>query len=298
MKYSNITEKLIVFQNKFYKDGTGEVVDPIITQNYRIIQVADSYYLSAFAIDEHDQFCDIEITYVLYNTLKHSSGGPSTAVGQNEAYISLRGEKHALWSDEKCRFVTIAFDVCEDSPCLALLNEIRGRINETGKRTVSLSRLATLATKVIGEVYRADAPWQAFSLDSLLTQILVGLVENTCNKHDDIFEEGKTLVPKILSHLDNSFTDINVLGKLPGIFGYSYNYIYKLFKKYNGMTVREYVFSKRMEYAKNELSQSTKIEDIACALGYQSAGNFSRAFKKYTGVSPTFFTPDDKKSNV
>ena len=298
MKYSNITDKLIVFQNKFYQDDSGKVVDPIETQNYQIIQVADSYYLSAFNIDEHEQFCDIEITCVLYNTLSDFSDGVRTPLAQNEAYLSLRGEKHALASEGKCRFITIAFNVKEGSPSCRLINEIRERINKTEKHTFSLSKLAALATKVIGEVYKTDAPWQTFSLDSLITRILVGLVEESGKERNDVFEEGKSLIPKILSHLDEAFTDINVIEKLPGIFGYSYNYIYKLFKKYNGVTVRDYVFSKRMEYAKNELVKKTKVEDIACALGYKNAGNFSRAFKKYTGVSPSFFTQTADVQNV
>lgn len=298
MKYSNITEKLIVFQNKFYQDDSGKVTDPIVTQNYQIIQVADSYYLSAFNIDEHYQFCDIEITYVLYNSLLCFSEGVWAPIAQNEAYISLRGEKHALGSDGKCRFITIAFNINEESPCRALMNEIREKINETGQRTLALSGLAALATKVISEVYKTDAPWQTFSLDSLLTQILVGLVEESDPKRNDIFEEGKSLIPKVLSHLDEVFTDIDVIEKLPGIFGYSYNYIYKLFKKYNGVTVRDYLFAKRMEFAKNELLKKTKVEDIAYALGYKNASNFSRAFKKYTGVSPAFFASIDDIRNL
>jgi len=62
--------------------------------------------------------------------------------------------------------------------------------------------------------------------------------------------------------------------------------------------VRDYLFAKRMEFAKNELLKKTKVEDIAYALGYKNASNFSRAFKKYTGVSPAFFASIDDIRNL
>ena len=230
MKYSNVTEKLIVFQNKFYYEESGKVVEPIETQNYQIIQIADSYYLSEFKIGEHKQFCDIEITYVLYNKMLNFSNGVEASLGQNEVYISLLGETHALEGKERCRFITIAFNVKTNSPCRALMEELLRRVKEYNERKMVLSRLASLATKVISETYKADEQWLLFSLDSLLTQILVGLVEKNGNGENDIFEEGKNLIPKILSYLDEHFMDINVLGALSSVFGYSYNYIYKLFK--------------------------------------------------------------------
>lgn len=289
MKYSNITEKLIVFQNKFYYEESGKIAEPIETQNYQIIQIADSYYLSDFKIGEHKQFCDIEITYVLYNKMLNFSNGVQANLGQNEVYISLLGEMHALQSDEKCRFITIAFNVKKHSPCCVLLEEILKRVKEYNQRKRVLSRLASLATKVISETYKADEQWQLFSLDALLTQILVGLVEQANAVQNDIFEEGKSLIPKILSYLDEHFMEINVLSTLPSVFGYSYNYIYKLFKKYNGETVQSYLQFKRMEYAKKELLKREKIENVATSLGYTNVCNFSRAFKKYVGVAPAFF---------
>lgn len=289
MKYANITEKLIVFQNKFYYEESGRLIEPIETQNYQIIQIADSYYLSAFKIGEHKQFCDIEITYVLYNQMKNYANGVQDCLSQNEVYLSLLGETHALEGQDRCRFITIAFNVKKDSPCRVLLDEILKKVKERNQRKIVLSKIASLATKVINETYKSDELWQLFSLDSLLTQILVGIVEKTGNVVNDIFEEGKNLIPKILSYLDEHFMEIDVLGALPNVFGYSYNYIYKLFKKYHGETIHGYLHQKRMRYAQKELLKKEKVEDIALRLGYKNVCNFSRAFKKYVGISPAFY---------
>jgi len=69
MKYIIQNNDQRIFQNRFYDLETKALLSPIETQNYTIIQVAESYYTHDFFIDNHQQFCDLELTFSHINGL-------------------------------------------------------------------------------------------------------------------------------------------------------------------------------------------------------------------------------------
>lgn len=78
---------------------------------------------------------------------------------------------------------------------------------------------------------------------------------------------------------------------------YSTVYFRKLFTETTGMSPITYIHTLRIRKAKEMLqSDYGSVSDIAYALGYTNIYEFSRTFKKYTGLSPTHylkFTPKD-----
>jgi two-component system, response regulator YesN len=65
------------------------------------------------------------------------------------------------------------------------------------------------------------------------------------------------------------------------------NYLSRVFKKEEGISVMEYIIQLRMEKAKDLLKRSeTKVYEISEKLGYSSTAHFNRIFKRYTGVTP------------
>lgn len=69
----------------------------------------------------------------------------------------------------------------------------------------------------------------------------------------------------------------------------NYNPIYlsRLFKEKAGINFISYIIQERMQFAVELLRQpSCPISQISEAVGYSNEKNFSRAFKKYFGVSP------------
>lgn len=65
------------------------------------------------------------------------------------------------------------------------------------------------------------------------------------------------------------------------------NYFGDLIKKETGKSAQEYVQRKTMETSKYMLAQTSKnISEIAYCLGYKYPQYFSRAFKKYEGITP------------
>ena len=90
----------------------------------------------------------------------------------------------------------------------------------------------------------------------------------------------------ISAHYNESITN----DKLAEITGLSNVYFRKLFADIVGTSPITYVHKLRIEKAKEMLkSDYGTISDIAQSLGYPNLYDFSRDFKKHTGVSPSMY---------
>ena len=77
------------------------------------------------------------------------------------------------------------------------------------------------------------------------------------------------------------------LTRLAEFTGLNASYLSTLFKKETGLSVSDYVLSKRMEAAKNMLKFSTdSYAEIAVTLAFSSQSHFTRVFKQQTGYTP------------
>ena len=66
------------------------------------------------------------------------------------------------------------------------------------------------------------------------------------------------------------------------------DYFTRIFKKYTGLTFKDYDSRARMETAKTLLEQTRlPVGIIATKVGFDNFSHFSKAFKKYTGKTPT-----------
>jgi len=63
----------------------------------------------------------------------------------------------------------------------------------------------------------------------------------------------------------------------------------RLFKKYYGLTPRQYLIDKRIAKSKAELKNGMSVTQTCFAVGFESLGSFSTLFKTKTGKSPSQF---------
>lgn len=285
MRYKKHVENLIVFQNRFYDDKSGELLSPLLTQNYEIIQGADSYYLSGFEIGKHNQVCDFEITYVAQGKIKISTEVDSDLVEKGEGYISFLSEHHALSSNQSARFISYAFNVKKDSPVFQLFQKVKEKYSPISNRKIQASSFFSTLTDIIQEFYSLESTESVYAIDSLTTDLIVKLARyGKQNVQNDLMDT-KELIARIVTFLDDNYLSITSLVDVANIFGYSYNYMYKLFAKYHNLTISEYINSKKMDFAKEYLLTHS-VTQTSEKLGYTSLYNFSRAYKKYFGKSP------------
>ncbi|MEM8510174.1 MAG: AraC family transcriptional regulator [Bacteroidota bacterium] len=93
----------------------------------------------------------------------------------------------------------------------------------------------------------------------------------------------------VRNYIDSNYaSDLNldVLSKIQCISKY---HLLRLFKKYYGLTPRQYLIDKRITHAKKHLENGMSVTETCFAVGFESLGSFSALFKSKTGKSPFQF---------
>ena len=98
----------------------------------------------------------------------------------------------------------------------------------------------------------------------------------------------RLIITPAVEVMDRRFTDNNLsVSYLAALCGVSEVYFRKIFLNSFGVSPKEYMIQKRMDYAKNLLkSGDFSISEIATLCGYTESCHFSREFSKREGISP------------
>lgn len=92
------------------------------------------------------------------------------------------------------------------------------------------------------------------------------------------------------SYVKENFNKKISLDSVAELCGMSRSHFSRTFRQQHGITFQEYIVKQRMERA-GELLKNTgrSVTEVAMAVGYTDLSNFTRTFKKYIGVGPTYF---------
>ena len=101
-------------------------------------------------------------------------------------------------------------------------------------------------------------------------------------------------VRKCLKYIDSHLHEQIRLCDLSKETGFSEDYTSRIFKKYVGVSLREYILTKRLETAKAMISESCDEKMIAYYLGFCSQTYFITMFKKKYGVTPHKYAVEGK----
>lgn len=96
----------------------------------------------------------------------------------------------------------------------------------------------------------------------------------------------QVLIPKIISYIENHYTEPLSLKLIANTFQLSSSYLSTLFNKYTGTNFSDYVNQIKINHAKELLqNNSITLQELAEILGYTDPYYFSRVFKKIEGMS-------------
>jgi len=117
------------------------------------------------------------------------------------------------------------------------------------------------------------------------------LATNTSHYIDYVISQTKgekyTLIRNAKTYILNNYRNELSLANIASELFIHPNYLSKLFKDIEHITLTQYITNLRIEHAKELLSQShLKIYEIAESCGYSSAAHFNRTFKREIGLAP------------
>ena len=90
-------------------------------------------------------------------------------------------------------------------------------------------------------------------------------------------------------YINNNFDKELNLDLLSHIRFTSKFHLLRLFKRYYGQTPKQYLTAKRIERAKELLTQGTNVTETCFDIGFDCPSSFSTLFKSRVGLTPTEF---------
>ena len=94
-------------------------------------------------------------------------------------------------------------------------------------------------------------------------------------------------VDSALSYIHDFYNRQIRIGDLAQYINIDRGYLYSLFRKYLGVSPKEYLTNYRMESAVKLLTQRRmSIKEVSVACGYVDVYSFTKAFKKHYGCAP------------
>lgn len=276
----------IVFEKKYYDERNPALdLGPMATEDFTIYQVGDAWYKNGLRIGRHEQLFDLEISVMVHNAACMGTDGVLTVVDKNDSYVSLKGDIHSIEAKNTCRYQYFAIDFAETSRHRDMAAAIRARYGAPDGRVVRSPALAALVGRLLSEFMRKDE-WTADAVNCCLLQILIALLRGGVPDGVLRTDSRQELVTAVRNYIDTRFPEIRSLVELAAHTGYSYPRLSQIFREETGQTVRDYYSGRRMEYAREQL-RCRKVCEVAELLGYESIHNFSRAYKKFFGHSPS-----------
>ncbi|PWM72435.1 MAG: hypothetical protein DBX59_06565 [Bacillota bacterium] len=278
-------ERKIIFEKNYYT-AFNERSTPVETENFLLYQVGDGYYYNGLDIGAHEQYFDIELSIILYNSAYFYADGAGTELKKNDIYVSLKNELHQISAKNTFRYQYFAFDIRENSKFKKYLAGINAR-NVLPRKALQSREIIDLSGKIISEFMSAEV--NADLLDCLLGQIVVGLYRGEEKNRALEINDKKQIALALRAYIDERFLTLNTLTELSAQYGYSYPYLSKVFSDVTGKSLKTYLLGKKMEYARHLLTEGASVTEAAETLSYSSIYNFSRAFKEYFGKNPETF---------
>ncbi len=187
------------------------------------------------------------------------------------------------------RHFVVVFFFAEDTDVSTTMDEISDALENAGKMVAGYFKSAI--TFGIGSAV-SKVTDISVSCDEAMTALSSSDEETPISRYDIIVgnnrRSGKDkLIQTIQEYIDDNLNGRVQLNEVAEAFGLSPAYLSVLFKKAMETGFSEYVYTKKIEKAKEMLlSGDMKIYEVADALGFESAYYFSKVFKKVDGHSP------------
>ena len=185
----------------------------------------------------------------------------------------------------------------------ALLDELLGHVLfSQGSRIENIHLMAVELTTLLSRV-AIDGGAGTDKIYGLNSQYLTKILmqqnqEELCYLLQEVVEsfmdamfthqdQGNPHIRKALRYIAANYTQKLTLQNVASEVGISPNHFSTLFHKTVGVSFREYLCQTRVEGSKQLLLYTDySLADIAAAMGFPDQSNFSKVFKRITGISP------------
>ena len=200
------------------------------------------------------------------------------ACGPNTVLTEPAGERHAnRFQRAGARVLVVEVDPSEDdllAPCAALL-DTAGCFDSV--------RVATLARRVAGEIQNGD------DLSGLAAEGLVLEMLATAAREEACRDRGRAppWLGRVRDLLHERFQSPPRITEAARQAGVHPSHLAREFRTHFGKSYGEYLRSLRLDWAATRLARSDDtLAETALRAGFADQSHFTRAFRRYAGVTP------------
>lgn len=251
-------------------------------------------------IREKHWHTSVEIFAVLEGTLTFYLNEEAHPLGPGEFVIINSNEIHSIHAPERNQTAVLQIPLNQFEDYFTAQRYIRFARNGMGRREEEDRELAGTIRKLY-HVYASGGNGYEYKMMALFYEVLYLLVTNyreteVCKKEIQ-YSRHLGALGRITSYMREHYAEELRLSEVAERFGYSPEYLSRMFKKYAKVNFKTYMQDIRSSYAYRDLMNTDKtIAQIALEHGFCGSRAFSKEFYKRYGLMPSAARTQQKKA--
>lgn len=247
-----------------------------------------------------------EMVYVDSGRINAVTNGVGCTLKQGQAIFHEPMEIHAHISDNQVSNNMLVISFTTDSEIMRYFRNKTFTLDKTGKMLLSLflEEAKNALGKVPGDYENKNNlcfQHKVFGSSQLLqcyfTEFLIRLIRSGSTLSEDVFycKKSRDIANNSMSELICEYMRSNIYSSLTlkevcTHFLLGKTQLCKIFREITGQSPMEYYMDLKIKESKKLIREKDySVSQISDMLGYSSIHNFSRAFKKAVGMSPTAY---------
>lgn len=233
------------------------------------------------------ELTDYELVLVTEGVLFIECDGTEYEVNEGEYLLMSPCKLQKGTRKGYCSFYWVHFDAEVISKNEMESSEKNSQYLNIKKQSVCKYKERTII--LLKELQDSDKRYRDQNLNNFLTGALITEMalqgrENSVSKE---LHSKEQLNSDIKTYISWHISEALRIEDLASYFEYNEKYLTTLFKKMNGIPLKQYILREKIEYAKSVLTESnTTVSEVAYSIGFSDVHNFSNAFKNITGMAP------------
>lgn len=206
--------------------------------------------------------------------------------GEPFSFMNLHFEPRYVWGSKYNGFSSEAMNIC--------FSHNEGFCNRLPRGNEYTEKIRSLLFSVEGELERCEPEYELMVHNMVYEMLVIlarrldyGFGRSVTEEEYGRIKAVRTAIDYINRHVTENIT----LGDIAARVDLSPNYFSHIFKKSVGISLWEYITSKRIESAMALLSSDRErnMIDIAADCGFNNTANFNKMFRRVTGMTPSEF---------
>lgn len=160
-------------------------------------------------------------------------------------------------------------------------------ISLSDKKRAEVLNILFEMKKILGHDNNEQKSFNAYGLFLQFLSLISN--EANCVKTDPLAVRPNKLpkfISDILIYIDANLTKIDSVGAIAKRFCISQPYLSTTFKNYIGTSIKIYIQTKKIAYAKELLDKNYTVTEACYESGFNDCSYFAKIFKSHTGIAP------------